>query len=127
MIYVENPLPEIGAQHPLRSFAKVTQRDHDEANRSRAKFRNDAYEDDGVLRWKSNDRCVPLDVFRDAYCTPPAKQKETVDADTSAFLAEYRAINTGRARSAEEMFEMRAAFGTGTTVVDVITGDKIAL
>jgi hypothetical protein len=127
MIYVENPLPEIGEQHPLRGFAKVTQRDHDTANRYREQFRTTAYEDDGVLRWKSNDRCVPLDIFRDAYCTPPVKQNESIAADNSAFFAEYRAANTGRKRSSEEIGEMRAAFGSGTTVVDVITGDRIKL
>ena len=32
-----------------------------------------------------------------------------------------------RASSAEEMAEMRAAFGEGSTVVDVLTGEKIQL
>ena len=37
----------------------------------------------------------------------------------------YRANYTGP--SEEELFEMRAAYGRGTTVVDVITGRKIKL
>jgi len=46
------------------------------------------------------------------------------DRETQAFLAEYRRANKGRKRSAEEIFEMRAAFGPGETVVDVITGER---
>ena len=47
------------------------------------------------------------------------------EAEDRAFLAEYRAQR--RAPSAEELAEMRATFGEGATVVDVLTGEKIKL
>lgn len=47
------------------------------------------------------------------------------EAEVEAELAEYRA--NYRDPSAEELAEMRAAFGPGATVVDVITGKKIKL
>jgi len=42
------------------------------------------------------------------------------------FLAEYVANHSGEA-SAEEKSEMRAAFGAGSTVVNVLTGRKTTL
>lgn len=47
------------------------------------------------------------------------------EAEVKADLESYRAAR--RAPSAEEMAEMRAAFGEGATVVDVLTGEKIQL
>ena len=47
------------------------------------------------------------------------------DEETANVIEAYRASYTGP--SEEEMFEMRAAFGTGTTVVDIFTGKKIKL
>lgn len=47
------------------------------------------------------------------------------DEETAKAIEAYKASYTGP--SEEEMFEMRAAFGTGTTVVDIFTGKKIKL
>ena len=47
------------------------------------------------------------------------------DEETAKVIEAYRASCTGPRE--EEMFEMRAAFGTGTTVVDIFTGKKIKL
>ena len=47
------------------------------------------------------------------------------DEETAKVIEAYKASYTGP--SEEEMFEMRAAFGTGTTVVDIFTGKKIRL
>ena len=44
-------------------------------------------------------------------------------AESAEFLEEYR--RNRKPHSAEEIAEMRAAFGNGTTVIDVITGEKI--
>ena len=46
-------------------------------------------------------------------------------AESAEFLEEYR--RNRKPHSAEEIAEMRAAFGNGTTVIDVITGEKITL
>ena len=51
--------------------------------------------------------------------------KAAREAETDAFRGSYRKANNRR--SAEELSEMRAAFGTGTTVVDIITGERIRL
>ena len=56
----------------------------------------------------------------DAAATAAAREAE-VDQE----LAAYRAAK--RTHSEEELNEMRAAFGPGTTVVDAITGEKITL
>lgn len=42
--------------------------------------------------------------------------------DVQAILAEYCEARKNHKPSAEEMFEMQAAFGPGAEVVDVITG-----
>lgn len=47
------------------------------------------------------------------------------DAEVKADIEEYR--RTRRPPSAEELAEMRAAFGAGAVVVDVLTGEKIKL
>ena len=51
--------------------------------------------------------------------------KAAREAETDAFLESYRKAN--HRHSEEELSEMRAAFGTGTTVVDIITGERIRL
>ena len=47
------------------------------------------------------------------------------DIENQKFFAEYRKNYKGPSK--EELFEMKAAFGEGTTVVDVITGKTIQL
>ena len=47
------------------------------------------------------------------------------DEETANVIEAYKASYTGP--SEEDLFEMRAAFGTGTTVVDIFTGKKIKL
>lgn len=47
------------------------------------------------------------------------------ETENAAFLDAYRARR--KAPSAEELAEMRATFGAGATVTDVLTGEKIAL
>jgi hypothetical protein len=46
-------------------------------------------------------------------------------AENAEFLEEYR--RNRKPHSAEEIAEMRAAFGPGTKVVDIITGETINL
>ena len=86
---------------------------------------------DGVVRWTSNNRVMPKDcreilshtAYRDLFSEEASRATE--DAETAAFLESYRKNYTGP--SEEEKAEMRAAFGTGSTVVDVITGKRIRL
>lgn len=87
--------------------------------------------EDGVGRWASNGQAIPDDCaamfaalgltpLLDAAATAAARQAETEKA-----LAAYRA-NPPQA-TGEHLAEMRAAFGPGATVVDVITGQAVAL
>ena len=46
-------------------------------------------------------------------------------AENAEFLEEYR--RSRKAHSAEEIAEMRAAFGPGTTVVNILTGETTNL
>lgn len=86
---------------------------------------------DGVVRWTTNNRVMPKDcreiishtAYRDLFSEEASRAAE--DAETAAFLESYRKNYTGP--SEEEKVEMRAAFGTGSTVVDVITGKRIRL
>lgn len=47
--------------------------------------------------------------------------------DNNKVIREYKKSNKNRVYSEEELFEMRSAFGTGTTVVNVLTGRKVTL
>ena len=92
---------------------------------------NDATICDGVMKWKSNNHCVPRDVAELAiYIGLPVdmdKHEKARDEETERFLASYRKQQKNRKRTQEELFEMRAAFGIGETVIDIITGERITL
>lgn len=83
-----------------------------------------AYDDDGVMRWRSNDAAIPPSVYKDAHVRCPSRQQRAYDEETQAFLAEYRERMKDYVPTEEEQAEMRAAFGPGETVVNVITGQK---
>lgn len=90
-------------------------------------------DNNGVYRWKSNDRVPPEDIlvemFVDAvideeelrYCKMVRKREQ------DAFLNKYRERMANHVPSDEEMFEMIAVFGEGVTVVNAITGKEIQL
>lgn len=83
----------------------------------------------GAIKWKSNgsylmdDFCEMLE-----YAGYQFSRKATAKArniQVKKCLREYEMNYTGP--NAEELAEMRAAFGAGETIVDVITGDVITL
>ena len=83
----------------------------------------------GAIRWESNgsylmdDFCEMLE-----YAGYQFSRKATAKArniQVKKVLREYELQYTGP--NTEELAEMRAAFGTGETIVDVITGDVITL
>lgn len=70
------------------------------------------------------------EVLEYAKCCEWFSREATEVARTNAdkeFIREYKAAQAQRDYSQEELFEMRAAFGTGTTIVDVLTGKEITL
>ena len=83
----------------------------------------------GAIRWKNNgsylmdDFCEMLE-----YAGYQFSRKATAEArniQVKKCLKDYRMNYNGP--SAEELLEMRASFGEGETIVNVITGDVIQL
>jgi len=95
------------------------------------KIREDATIDSqGVVRWKSNNRIPFSDMLEDALAQGVSEinlalSNQLREEEQSASLAAYRA--TPRTYSDETLSEMRAAFGAGETVVDVLSGQQIKL
>mgnify|MGYP003348563254 CR=1 FL=1 len=85
--------------------------------------------DGKVYRWTTNDRVPPADaIVSYGIDKLPNFSKEAHDetrsTETQAFLANYRKQMENWEPSAEERYEMRAAYGSGSTVVNMITGKK---
>ena len=82
----------------------------------------------GIMRWTSNNRVPPAEcveqAVREGHPVNVAACATVRDAETSSFLAEYRLSERYRPISTEEAYEMRAAFGPGIEVVNVITGRR---
>lgn len=87
---------------------------------------------DGVLTWKKNGSVLMADVIADEHLEnvpgyDAVKHGAARETQTSAVIASYRAARAKQGYSALELAEMRAAFGPGETIVDVITGEKVTL
>ena len=87
-------------------------------------------EDDGAAKWKTNGSYLPADVvekltFAGATWFSPeateAKRETQIAKELEAYRGNHRGLD------AEMLAEARAAFGEGTTICDVITGEKITL
>lgn len=91
--------------------------------------RNAIVEESGAIRWKSNgsylmdDFCEKLEYAGYLFSREATRNARQIQVKKE--LEEYRRNWTEP--SAEEKEEMRAAFGAGTTVVDVLSGRKIQL
>ena len=83
----------------------------------------------GGAFWNSNGNYLPADCAEILSHTDFAFSLEETNrarkAQNEAFLENYRRNYKGPGE--EEKAEMRAAFGTGTTVVNVITGQRTRL
>lgn len=88
----------------------------------------DAYlDDEGVYRWISNDQ-VPFDDLLEAAGVAPETRQTCREAREAGYAALTKRLKAqDAAPDAEQLFEMRAAFGEGTTVVNVITGRRTKL
>lgn len=82
---------------------------------------------DGVGRWSTNGRVIFDDMAALFIALglgeglDLAATREAHDTETRQFIEQYRASQPAEA-SPEELAEMRAAFGPGETVIDVISG-----
>jgi hypothetical protein len=107
----------------------------DEIDRMVAKFETDVkFDDAGIPYWKTNDRVPPkecVEVFHNSglLTTPVELIDAARDEQNQQFFAEYRVAQANRSpeQLAEEKMEMRAAFGPGKTVVNIITGERTTL
>lgn len=86
-------------------------------------------DEDGAIQWNSNGRYL-MDDFCEKleYAGYPFSREETGKkrtAQNEETLAGYRSRH--REMDAETLAEARAAFGEGTTVVNVLTGEKTVL
>ena len=102
---------------------------HEEAARLLAQRDNIEIEEDGAAKWRSNGSYLPADVVEklifagaDFFSAEATAAKR--EAQTAEFLGSYR---RNHRTTPEERAEMEAAFGKGTTVVNIITGEKIKL
>jgi len=95
-----------------------------EVTRLLGEFETDARVDDGIVRWKSNGRVPPEDILRlwDHVGKPFEFLASliTQQVETEQFLTSYRRDYAGP--STEDIAEMRNEFGSGATIVNVITG-----
>ena len=86
-------------------------------------------EADGAIKWTGNGRylmddfCEKLEYAGYAFDREATAKKQ--DAQNEESLARYRRDDRGL--SGEALAEARAAFGEGTTVVNVLTGEKTRL
>jgi hypothetical protein len=81
-----------------------------------------------IARWESNDQPVPMDAAKSYQIDiRPEMQKRAIELAAKEAIAAYRKSRKQNGYSAEELGEMRAAFGAGETVVDMFTGQKIRL
>ena len=93
-----------------------------------AKMKADV-DSNGAIRWKNNgnylmdDYCEVLEYA--GYPFSREATKAARDAQVAEKLAAYRA--NPPMMTDEDIAEMRAAFGSGTSVVDVISGQRILL
>ncbi len=101
------------------------------SSRLKARIENDEIRTNigGGAFWNSNGNYLPEDCAEILSHTDfPFSLEETTrarKAQTAAFLENYRKNYTGP--STEEKAEMSAVFGPGTTVVNVISGERISL
>ena len=91
----------------------------------------DAYVKDGVVYWKSNDRCPFEDMLTDfmeaGFITDveillTLQEKKKQDREAIAAYIKSQA-NRSEEQIAEERMEVRAAFGAGEKVVNIFTGE----
>lgn len=81
-----------------------------------------------VVRWVSNDSIPPEDCVDWLYDNNyigrgwMVKSHAVREEETNAFLENYRKQMESHVPDEEELYEMRAAFGKGSRVVNVITG-----
>lgn len=87
-------------------------------------------EEDGAAKWKSSGNYIPEDIVEKLiyggadWFSPEATAVKRKKQDEE-FIKKYR--ENPPVMTEERLFEMKAAFGEGATVVDIITGERYHL
>jgi hypothetical protein len=80
----------------------------------------------GIPRWSTNNSVPPTDLLELwAHLGRPFDYEKAIakhDEEVRESIKEYERWERDREQSLEELYEMRAAFGEGATVVNVLTG-----
>lgn len=83
----------------------------------------------GVARWAASGNVVPEDLIEQVAAQVAAVDVEASraarDEDTRRAVAAYREMRNRHGYSTQERAAIRAAFGPGADVVDVLTGEKV--
>ena len=86
-------------------------------------------EEDGSIRWIASGNYLPDDFCEKleyaGYAFSRTATREAQDRQVDESLKAYRSQK--HTYSFEEMAEMRAAFGEGQVIVNIITGEQIAI
>jgi hypothetical protein len=85
------------------------------------------YQNGAIYVWKKSSNVVPPWFFTENGLDMPEQQEAAHDEQQAKSIAEYKERMKDWEPDAEDLYEMRAAFGTGAEVVNVITGRKIQL
>jgi hypothetical protein len=85
--------------------------------------------ENGVYVWASNGRVPPADAIAEYEIDKlpgfdKALHDKARDEQTQKALSDYRKAMKNWEPSGEEMAEMRAAFGPGATMVNIVTGKR---
>jgi len=90
---------------------------------------NATVEEDGAIRWNSSGNYIPDDCCEKLEYAGFDFSREATrvkrEQQTEEFLVRYKAME--KEPSVEEIAEMRATFGAGTVVENLLTGRKIQL
>ncbi len=97
----------------------------------REKFATDIYYDGLAIRWKSSGNVVPEDIMDFWFVEGLVTADEVTISnrarmqDLEETMRRYRKAQANRTEEAkaEEAYELRAAFGEGETVIDLLTGE----
>lgn len=89
------------------------------------------YEDDNAVKWSTNGAYLPAEcVEHMVFAGLPVNVEATAakrKAQTMREIEAYIKATESAAVDDEERYEMEAAFGKGTTVVNVLTGRRVTL
>ena len=116
---ISGQLGEFWAEHAAKEVDKAVEQADNDA----------MVDEDGAIFWKCNGRylmddfCEKLEYAGYVFSREATAVKR--DEQNSEFIKQYKAMQTEP--SEDELAEMRATFGEGTVVVNLLTGREIRL